>query len=510
MASRPGIGRLFGKRIGSSGRTFLGTAFLASNDLVITCFHCIGNSSNRAISFTNLELVIDRDVIRLEPHCGDPVLDFHVLKVIDPVPSDVAPIPLSAADPSSLPFRAVGYPAAVAGPDSMAIDGDITSQSSNLFGSSAIQLFSKQAAAGLQLNGMSGAPVLVGRPEAAIGCIRWNPVNSQNPNMAVGGIVFACPAAQMIHVCKDLAKCEIRQARMSSVALNPATLPALQHQYASLPRPSQLQKPLDFEWRGVPVLEYSTPRQLSIRDSVQHGLWREVLRRFIPSSLRDTSDRDAKLLGVGTKHLLDLAAVGAAALAPSGTGPFATVLLVRASLDTDRFNYELISPHAELAAFIQDHLPPRMAALDSKKTVQNSAMSLQWKGGVPIGALFPVVLLCDHGRKRVLITNENQLSNPSQFLNPHNCDTTSGFLNFVGTFSYLTARYPSNTAVVEFSNIEKAFENPKIKAWQNWLFQFMDTAVIFDPSRLYVRCDNPEEYSYFLSARLSDDAAPTA
>jgi SAM-dependent methyltransferase len=45
---------------------------------------------------------------------------------------------------------------------------------------------------------MSGAPVLTGSPQKAVGLIRWNPWLDEDPELAAGGTVYAAPAADIL------------------------------------------------------------------------------------------------------------------------------------------------------------------------------------------------------------------------------------------------------------------------------------------------------------------------
>ena len=56
----------------------------------------------------------------------------------------------------------------------------------------ALQLYCRDAAAELPLRGLSGAPVLVGTPERAVGIICWNPVDGDAAPLK-GGQLFAVP-----------------------------------------------------------------------------------------------------------------------------------------------------------------------------------------------------------------------------------------------------------------------------------------------------------------------------
>jgi hypothetical protein len=89
-------------------------------------------------------------------------------------------------------YRALGYPVSLGELDLASITGTIGGTETTIFdGIPAIQLYSNESAAGLALGGMSGAAVLAGDPEAAIGVIRWNPPSEDDPTKGKAGIVYA-------------------------------------------------------------------------------------------------------------------------------------------------------------------------------------------------------------------------------------------------------------------------------------------------------------------------------
>ena len=80
----------------------------------------------------------------------------------------------------------------------------------------AIQLYCPEAAASasLELPGMSGGPVLVGKdPEVVVGIIRWNPQHPDGTAQAQGGMVFACPIKNVLEELPALEVHAVRRVR---------------------------------------------------------------------------------------------------------------------------------------------------------------------------------------------------------------------------------------------------------------------------------------------------------
>jgi hypothetical protein len=113
------------------------------------------------------------------------------------------------------------------------------------------------------------------------------------------------------------------------------------------------------------------------------------------------------------------------------------------------------------------------------------------------GALTPIAFQYKPVLRQIVATNENQVSAPKQFLNPHLCKTTSHFLNFIGTLSLQTAlKFPEGTTpIFHFDNFEQLF-NAGLDHWFPWFYHFLDTGTFFDLKRLFVSTQDSEEYRY--------------
>jgi hypothetical protein len=121
---------------------------------------------------------------------------------------------------------------------------------------------------------------------------------------------------------------------------------------------------------------------------------------------------------------------------------------------------------------------PRIAKID-----------IEFHFGAIVGIKVPVVVDCDRSAGRYAFENANQLQAPRQFINPYWCQTTSGFLNFLG------AREIDGAEMFLLSDVD-ALEDQGLDEWFRWLYCTMETGTTFDTGRLLVRSDEPETWVY--------------
>ena len=108
-------------------------------------------------------------------------------------------MPLSPDVAAHDQFAAPGAPAELVELHLSAVSGQVIWPDAQLpDGSRGIELMCWPSMAGLSLHGLSGAPVLTGSPQKAIGLIRWNPQNTEYPELAAGALVYAAPAALIL------------------------------------------------------------------------------------------------------------------------------------------------------------------------------------------------------------------------------------------------------------------------------------------------------------------------
>ena len=224
----------------------LGTAFAISKDKALTAFHCVGDNETGDINHPEVILRFLHDLeIIAEFSDGSTKLDYAILKLERPLPTAYDPIPLLTEAKPLDDFRCLGYPAhsAVSKMDITPIIGKVTDIEGSIHGGApAVALESSTAANDLPLHGMSGAPVLVGTPEAAIGLIRWNPQRPRGQYLSLSGIVYACPTRSIVEAHSELEELIIvRDPDEATVTDQTTDAPLL-----SLPAPDDTVLPLHF------------------------------------------------------------------------------------------------------------------------------------------------------------------------------------------------------------------------------------------------------------------------
>jgi hypothetical protein len=194
--------------LGSEGdETTYGTAFAIAPDRGLTAFHCVGDRETGEVALRSMLLVFPEGArIPATMVDGDPRSDFALLQFSAPLPDQLQIIPLAIDSHPHEPFRCIGH-LNLEGTDHPASHGKIIAPDGRIFGVPAIQLFSEEGAAELSLHGMSGAPVLIGMREAAVGIVRWNPPREPGSELAAGGMVFACPIKSVINRRPELNRC---------------------------------------------------------------------------------------------------------------------------------------------------------------------------------------------------------------------------------------------------------------------------------------------------------------
>ncbi len=183
----------------TSGGEQRGTAFLIASQHALTALHVVADRHRSDPGpLGPIFLHFPSQTVPAELIAMDRQADWALLRLSE-APRDaagqpVAPLvmlPLSEADlsPGPVSWLSFGFPEAR--PDGLWVSGQVRSTLSQVGGSSAIQLFSDEAAAGrgAPLAGLSGAPVFV--DGAVAGLLRWATLDEAGQSIA--GSVFACP-----------------------------------------------------------------------------------------------------------------------------------------------------------------------------------------------------------------------------------------------------------------------------------------------------------------------------
>jgi hypothetical protein len=145
--------------------------------------------------------------------------------------------------------------------------------------------------------------------------------------------------------------------------------------------------------------------------------------------------------------------------------------------------------------FVTNWLPPRRNAQQLSQMLEKSPLKLTHRCVVLQRGWAPVVAVYRPAEQSVLLTNENQVMAPDQFLEPGKCRTTPGFLNFLGTLMVKSEQAGDDSLVLQFNNVSNLL-GKGIDPWIRWLYHAMETTSVFDSDRIYVNADDPNAYDF--------------
>jgi hypothetical protein len=174
----------------------VGTAFAINRHTAVTAWHCLRDPHNRnqAIQDTDLRF-LGGTTIAASYEQGDPREDWAILKLEDPLPTPLEPVPLRREVDTWEDCRCLGFPASTMQPGELGYLPILATVSGETVreGARRIALHAREVGAGLNPAGMSGGPVIPrnGQTEA-VGIMSRLLLDSQRAR--VGGVLFACPA----------------------------------------------------------------------------------------------------------------------------------------------------------------------------------------------------------------------------------------------------------------------------------------------------------------------------
>ena len=187
-----------------SGRS-LGSVFAVTRYLALTSLHSLRRESEHSVATLRVRCMWQSEASDATVQAWDEQIDVAVLRLSRPLPESLDPVPLTGDTASHDRFVALGAPDALSELHLAAVNGLVILPDAQMpDGSPGIELFCFPAAVGMSLHGLSGAPVLTGSPERAIGLIRWNPQRVDEPGLAEGGIVYAAPARRILEIWPEL------------------------------------------------------------------------------------------------------------------------------------------------------------------------------------------------------------------------------------------------------------------------------------------------------------------
>lgn len=178
-----------------------GTGFLVTDRLLLTAFHVVGDRTRTPPFLYEQQYGLflcfpDHDLRgRVVEGIWDPAADWALVECAEPL--NARPLPLAELGASSATWETFGFPDA--NPlDGMVCSGSVENAAGEIQGIVAMQLFSKQAAAGngSPVRGLSGAPVIV--EGAVVGVLRYSLMKE---GLNVAGTLYSCPVAPIAQRC---------------------------------------------------------------------------------------------------------------------------------------------------------------------------------------------------------------------------------------------------------------------------------------------------------------------
>ncbi|MDX8149515.1 serine protease [Lentzea sp. BCCO 10_0061] len=183
-----------------------GTAFAVTEDLLLTCWHCVADPGDLS-QLSACDVVVrfaDGVTVSARFLQNNPELDLALFGILPgtPLPPDWTPLPLAqdTDGPRGTFADVIGWPMENPSRSApQAMPGQVENNTTMIDSSPSLEVFSKYLAAGLRPRGFSGAPVLVRTPAGpvVIGVVRWMKEDSADSGVAVGGTIYASRAADI-------------------------------------------------------------------------------------------------------------------------------------------------------------------------------------------------------------------------------------------------------------------------------------------------------------------------
>lgn len=175
-----------------------GTGFLVTDRLVLTAFHVIGDRTRNPPSLHEQQYGLylcfpgHECAGRVVEGSWDTAADWALVESADP--PKARPLPLAELNASGAAWETYGFPDANP-QDGMVCSGTVENAGGEIQGAVAMQLFSKQAAAGngSPVRGLSGAPVII--DGAAVGVLRYSLMKE---GLNVAGTLYSCPVGSIV------------------------------------------------------------------------------------------------------------------------------------------------------------------------------------------------------------------------------------------------------------------------------------------------------------------------
>jgi hypothetical protein len=209
-----------------------------------------------------------------------------------------------------------------------------------------------------------------------------------------------------------------------------------------------------------------------------------------------------------TKLMFRVIAIGVAKTPPKPSEDYQLALLCR-SYEEEHYTYfAAFAPSPQLVAFVRAHLPPNMDAKTLSAVIESSETEVRHAYAFLPDTLLPIAVFHYPAKHQVLVSNRNLYETPDEFLNPHSCRTTSGFLIFLGALSFVMAKSKPNSPK---TFIAEKIDDPMscgLTEWCRWQQHLLDSGS-WETNRIFINENDPERYVYnYTPAHSSSVIAP--
>ena len=196
------------------------------------------------------------------------------------------------------------------------------------------------------------------------------------------------------------------------------------------------------------------------------------------------------------KLMFRIIALGVEEAPPKPSDEFQLVLLCRSAKEGNRVSFTAYVPFPQLVTFVRNHLPPNMESKTLAQILKNSQIEVRHSYAFSLDdILFPMGIFYYPAGNQVLFSNRKQYEAPQEFLNPYSCRTTSGFLNFLGSFSLKAAKGdPASRKTLVAGKVDDPI-GAGLKEWSRWMQHFIDRG-IWETDRILISPKDPERYLY--------------
>jgi SAM-dependent methyltransferase len=185
--------------LGPRKKVPLGSVFAVTRRFALTSLHCVRDDRTTTVMARVLCEWQQGETSEAAVQAWDERNDIALLRLSRALPDSLDPLSLTSDVESNDQFVAPGAPSALSELQLAAVSGWVLWPNAPMpDGGPGIELYCHQVAAGLSLHGLSGAPVLTGNMECAVGVIRWNPQQADRPELAAGGTVYAAPGREVL------------------------------------------------------------------------------------------------------------------------------------------------------------------------------------------------------------------------------------------------------------------------------------------------------------------------